>query len=83
MWDLIENIINNHMEYIWEHQIPRKNPSNGFPSAFSAKFGSDFWNWNLLRTGTIIELLVLICGTGIKISEKKKHIRANNSYFVW
>jgi hypothetical protein len=40
-----------------------------------------------LRTGTIIELLVLICGTGIKISEKKienkMHIRANNSYFVW
>jgi hypothetical protein len=56
----------------------KKNPFNEFPSAFSPKFGSDFWNWNLLRTGTIIELLVLICGTGIKISEKK--IEKKNTY---
>jgi hypothetical protein len=72
MWDIIENIINNHMEYNWEHQIPKK--SLQLSSTLSPEFGSDFWNlnWNLLRTGTIIELLILfICGPGIKISEKE------------
>jgi len=53
MWDLIENIINNHMEYIWEHQIPeKKTPSTSslqpFPPNSGLIFGiGTFWELEL------------------------------------
>jgi hypothetical protein len=51
MWDLIENIINNHMEYSWEHQIPKKTPSTSSLQPFPPNSGlilelEPFENWN-------------------------------------
>jgi hypothetical protein len=42
MWDLIENIINNHMEYFWEHQIPKKTPSTSSLQPFPPNSGLIF-----------------------------------------
>jgi len=42
MWDLIENIINNHMEYIWENQIPKKTLSTTSLQPFPPKSGPIF-----------------------------------------